>query len=81
MTAVVRCRRVWCALFERDVTVEFLERGVPGCRRSVAVRSCTAFDPPAAVACGRRCFDAGFRNQWPPALPVRKPFRPDPATW
>lgn len=60
----------WCALTERDVEVEFAVRGIPGLGRPRGVTSCTAFDPPPAVACGRRCLDSAFRHQWPPALPV-----------
>jgi len=34
------------------------------------VLSCSAFEDPTAIACGRRCLDRSFRVQWPPALPV-----------
>lgn len=68
----IRSRRVWCALIEREVFVEFEERGFPGLRSPVAVWSCTAFDPPPTVACQRRCVESMFRNQWPWALPVRR---------
>jgi hypothetical protein len=67
----IRQRRFWCAQSRREVEVEFEERGLPGFRRAVNVRSCSVFDPPAAVACRRRCLDAGFRRQWEPALPVQ----------
>ena len=50
-----------CPVAGRDVVVEF---------RRGRVRSCTAFETPKAIACARRCIDAGFRRQWPPALPV-----------
>jgi hypothetical protein len=40
-----------------------------GFRRGRAL-SCSAFEDPAAIACGRRCLDRSFRVQWPPALPV-----------
>lgn len=60
----------WCALTERDVEVEFVVRGILGLRRSCGVTSCTAFNPPTAVACGRRCLDSAFRRQWLPPLPV-----------
>lgn len=66
----VRSRRVWCALLEREVLVTFEERGLPGFRSPVAVRTCSAFDPPSAVACHRRCVDSTFRRQWPWALPI-----------
>jgi nucleotide-binding universal stress UspA family protein len=63
-------RHFWCGLSGRDVEVEFVERGLPGIRWDRTVRSCTAFDPPTAVECHRRCVDAGFRQQWAPALPL-----------
>ena len=56
-----RRRSFWCAGVEREVVVEF---------RHGHVRSCTAFEEPSAIACARRCRDAAFRRQWPPALPV-----------
>ena len=61
----------WCALAERDVEVEFAVLGILGLRRPRGVTSCTAFDPPTAVACGRRCLNSAFRRQWKPALPVQ----------
>lgn len=60
----IRRRRFWCAQSGREVEVEFEEHGLPGFRRSVAVRSCSVFDPPAAVRCRRRCLDADFRHLW-----------------
>jgi hypothetical protein len=66
----VRTRRVWCPRIEREVQVEFEERGIPPFRSTVGVRSCTAFEPPSAVACPRRCTDSRYRAQWPPAIPV-----------
>lgn len=68
--AVGRRCRVWCATMEREVEVEFVTRGPFGLRRRVGVRSCTAFDPPTAVTCARRCLDTAYRRQWEPALPV-----------
>lgn len=65
-----RSQRVWCPLIGREVQVEFEVRGIPPFRSTVAVRTCTAFDPPGAVACHRRCTDRIYRQQWPPALPV-----------
>lgn len=59
-----RRRRFWCALSRREVEVEFEEWGLPGLRQPVAVRSCSVFDPPTAVTCGRRCLDPVFRHQW-----------------
>jgi hypothetical protein len=51
----------WCATVGREVEVR---------RRLGCVLSCSAFENPAAIACGRRCLDRTFRVQWPPALPV-----------
>jgi hypothetical protein len=67
-----RARRVWCALTELEVQVEFEERGFPGLSSPFAVKSCTAFDPPTAVACRRRCVDPAFRRQWPAALAAQR---------
>lgn len=63
-------RRFWCGWSGRDVEVAFVERGFPGIPWAVAVRSCSAFDPPTAIECRRQCVDAAFRRQWAPALPV-----------
>jgi hypothetical protein len=73
----VRRRRFWCAFQRREVEVEFEDNGPPGLRQPVAVRRCSAFDPPTAVACARRCLDVGFRPQWQPALPVDTRRRDD----
>jgi hypothetical protein len=51
----------WCATAGRDVEARL---------RCGGVESCSAFDDPNAIACGRRCRDRTFRMQWPPALPV-----------
>ena len=51
----------WCAGADRDVEVVMQH----GC-----VLACSAFDDPGAIGCARRCVDASFRAQWPPALPV-----------
>jgi hypothetical protein len=63
-------RAFWCRLAERDVEVTFATRGVPGLRHISQVQACTAFDPPGAVTCDRRCVSAGFRMAWdaPPPL-------------
>jgi hypothetical protein len=45
---MARRRRFWCPLHRREVEVEFDERGLPGFRRQVAVKSCSVFDPPTA---------------------------------
>ncbi len=51
----------WCAVVGREVEVR---------RRLGSVLSCSVFENPTAIACGRRCLDRAFRVQWPPALPV-----------
>lgn len=60
---VRRCR-FWCTLQDREVEVELEENGPPGLRQAVGVRSCSAFAPPTAVACERRCLDVAFRRPW-----------------
>jgi hypothetical protein len=67
---VRRRRHFWCATARERVDVEFEDRGLPGFRNAIAVLSCSRFEPPSAIACQRRCLDAAFRRQWPPALPV-----------
>jgi hypothetical protein len=63
-------RRVWCPWSRREVEVEFVERGLPGLPYSVSVRGCTAFEPPTAVTCQRRCVDATLRQPWLPLVPA-----------
>ena len=65
----VQHRRFWCPVRRRDVEVEFEEAGLPGFRQAVAVKSCSAFDPPTAVRCRRRCLD-GNPAAWEAASPV-----------
>lgn len=60
----------WCALQGREVEVEFVTRGIPVLSQPCGMRSCSAFDPATAILCHRRCLDATYRRQWPPALPV-----------
>ena len=60
---MIHWRRFWCALSGRDVQVEFEEAGVPGLSWASVVRSCSAFDPPTAITCDRRCVDARFRRR------------------
>ena len=67
-TRAVGRRRFWCAQAERDVEVEFEERGLFGFRRPAAVRSCSLFDPPAHVRCRRACLDQDARVRVPMAL-------------
>ena len=50
----------WCATAGRVVEVR-MQHGW--------VLSCSAFEDPTAIACGRRCRDRSFRLQWP--SPVR----------
>jgi hypothetical protein len=57
----IRRRGFWCAQAQREVEVEFEERGLPGFRRPTAVLSCSVFDPPTAVHCRRRCLDGDMR--------------------
>ena len=63
-------RRFPCARSGRDAEVEFVVRGLPGLGPVVGVRSRSAWDPPTAVECQRRCLDPAFRRQWEPARPV-----------
>jgi hypothetical protein len=63
-------RRFWCAWSAREVEAEFEVRGLPGFRELAAVRGCTAFEPPSAIECPRRCLDPAFQHQWEWALPV-----------
>jgi hypothetical protein len=66
--------RFWCRQADRDVEVLYRMRGLPGFRRIVGVKSCTAFDPRTAVACTRLCTDADHRRAWelPLSILIRK---------
>lgn len=65
------CRRTfWCSLKKQEAEVEFETKSVLGFPRLVGVRSCSIFDEPDNVACGRHCLDSKFRRQWPFALPI-----------
>ena len=66
---VVRRRRFRCPETQRDVEVDFQERGLPGRRQPIAVLSCSAFDPPRRVLCDRACLR---RGDWALAEPARK---------
>lgn len=46
-------RSFWCPFLSRRVTAEFREEAWDGAK--VAVTRCTAFTPPTAITCGRRC--------------------------
>ena len=74
VTQAVRRRRFYCAPSGLEVEVQFDERGLPGMRRPVGVLSCSAFEPPNAVRCSRRCLDEDVRRLWQswPALPLRR---------
>ena len=61
-------RRFRCEQAGREVDVEFEEDGLPGCRRFVAVVSCSAFGPSTDVQCRRSCLDRDVAS-----LEVRKP--------
>ncbi len=59
---VLRRRQFWCTEAQRTVEVEFVEEeGVFGLQRSVAVRSCSVFEPPMDVRCSRRCINSEVR--------------------
>jgi hypothetical protein len=64
----VRQRHFWCLVRRRDVEVEMEERGLPGLRRAVAIRSCSAFEPPTAVTCRRSCLEHDCRRLYEPML-------------
>jgi hypothetical protein len=66
----VRRRHFYCAMSGREVEVEFEEQGPPGMRRTVAVRSCSVFDPPQSVRCKRRCLDEDVRALWQAWTPM-----------
>jgi len=67
-----RRRHFWCASAEREVEVSFVEVGLPGFRRPVAVRGCSMFDPPTEVTCRRDCLDRDVRVK----LPMTPLFEP-----
>ncbi len=62
-------QHLWCSVVRREVEVDFEVRGVSGLRMPVAIRRCSAFDPPAAITCSRRCLDADHRRLGPPLRP------------
>jgi hypothetical protein len=61
--------RFWCPERRRDVEVDFEVRGLLGVRRAVGVKCCSAFDPPTAVDCDRRCLDPDLRRAWASGMP------------
>jgi hypothetical protein len=59
---VRRRRQFWCPEAQRAVEVEFVEEeGVFGLQRSVAVCSCSVFEPPTDVRCLRHCINSEVR--------------------
>jgi hypothetical protein len=70
VTRVVRRRRFWCAPANRDVEVEFEERGLLGFRRRTAVLSCSAFECPGEISCRRHCLSAEGQVR----LPMNPPY-------
>jgi hypothetical protein len=63
-------RRFWCSRSQREVEVVFEECGLPGRRRRTAVLSCTAFDPPTDIRCGRSCLEPGAVLALPGSAPA-----------
>ena len=61
VTREVRRQSLWCPAADRMVVLELVELGLPGFRRPTSVVSCSAFCPPTAVACDRRCLHATRR--------------------
>lgn len=64
-------RAFWCPLVGRELEVDFARRQWLG--ESSAVIRCSAFDPPEAVSCTRRCVRARYRAQGPYALRRKSP--------
>lgn len=60
-------RRFWCAVGARDVEVAFARDALALLGAPLRVHSCSAFDPPEAITCDRRCETAGCR------LPTQPP--------
>lgn len=58
-------RHSWCEQAGCEVDVEFEEHGVPGLRRFIAVRRCSAFEPTTAVTCRRSCLHRGTLGDTP----------------
>lgn len=56
-------RRFWCAQAGSEVDVELEEHGVPGFRRFIAVRRCSAFTPSTSVTCRRSCLHGGIPEE------------------
>jgi hypothetical protein len=63
-TRVVKRRAFWCSGAGRDVEVEFEDWGLLGFRRH-DVLSCSAFEHPDEITCGRACLHAEGRVPLP----------------
>lgn len=63
--------RFWCAQAGCEVDVELEEHGVPGFRRFIAVRRCSAFTPSTRVTCRRSCLHGGIPEE--SAVAVERP--------
>jgi len=55
-----RTSSFWCPFREQAVTCEFRERTTDD--RRVAVNWCTAFAPPEAIECSKRCLDEDLQR-------------------
>jgi hypothetical protein len=67
---IFRRRRFWCSPAGGAVEVEFEEYRLAGRHGAVAVRSCSAFDPPCDVRCSRSCLKPELRVALPNSLPL-----------
>jgi hypothetical protein len=69
-TRVVRRMAFWCSGVAREVEVEFEDRGLFGFRRR-EVLTCSAFECPSEITCGREC----LRAEGHVRLPFDPPYR------
>ncbi len=69
-------RRFWCAQAGCEVDVEFEEHGVPGLRRFIAVRRCSAFTPSTAVTCRQACLHGAIPVGTPTGVEGARPVQP-----
>lgn len=65
-TVVVR--RFWCPTTGRDVEVTFEQRPLAVLPARLAVKRCTAWNPPEAIGCDRRCTKPEYRLPSAPPL-------------
>ena len=63
----IKQRTFWCPAAEREVTVEFIEVGIPGLRDPIAVTVCSAFEESSVVICRAPCLDPSYRLAGPPS--------------